>query len=91
VQLTLVLAPANAAGVLGIGSGNQSLPIPSATCQVQILPIAPDLFPIQTSAAGSWTASFVVPPGLPADLFGQAALVDGAGLIVSNPLRAHVQ
>jgi hypothetical protein len=90
VQLTLVLAPANSAGVLGIGTGNFSAPIPSAACQVQILPVAPDLIPIQTGASGSWSASFTVPPGLPADVFGQIAIVDGAGFVVSNPIQTHV-
>lgn len=91
VQVTLSLAPSNAAGVFGIGSGSFSAPIPSAACQVQILPIAPDLLNIQTTGSGSWTATFTVPPGLPADLFAQAALVDGSGFVVSNPLQAHVQ
>jgi hypothetical protein len=91
VQVTLILAPASAAGVLAIGSGTFSLPIPSAACQVQILPIAPDLLNLQTSASGSWTASFTVPAGLPTDLFTQTAIVDGAGFVVSNPLQVHIQ
>jgi hypothetical protein len=90
VQLDLILAPVNSAAVLGIGTGTMSLPIPSQACQVQILPVFPDLIPFTTSSTGTWTASFVVPPGLPPDLFGQVAVVDGGGFVVSNPLQVHI-
>jgi hypothetical protein len=90
VQLNLLLAPVNSAGYLGIGTGNQSFPIPSATCQVQILPVASDLVPFTTSATGTWVTSAQIPPGLPPDLFVQVALVDGVNLVVSNPVRIHI-
>jgi hypothetical protein len=90
VQLDLLLAPFTI-GVLGIGAGSQSLPFPSAQCQIQILPLwAPDLFTFATTPAGTWTLSFVLPPGLPPDLFFQAAVVDTNGLIVCNGLQAHI-
>ena len=32
----------------------------------------------------------VLPPGLPSDLFFQAAVVDTNGIIVCNPLQMHI-
>ncbi|HZN39267.1 MAG TPA: hypothetical protein VFD82_10720 [Planctomycetota bacterium] len=90
VQLNLILAPLTI-GVLGIGSSNASVPFPSPACQIQILPLwAPDLFGFVTTPAGTWTLSLVLPPGLPSDLFFQAAVVDTNGIIVANPLQMHI-
>lgn len=94
VQVNLVLAPFTV-GVLGIGAANVSAPFPSPTCQIQILPLwAPDLFGFATTPSGTWTLPLVLPTGLPPDLFFQVALIDAGGpggLIVSNPLQAHIQ
>jgi hypothetical protein len=93
VQLDLVLAPFTV-GVLGLGASDVSAPVPSASCPVQILPLwAPDLFGFVTTASGAWTAPLFLPAGLPPDLYFQVALIDAGGpggLIVSNPLRAHI-
>jgi hypothetical protein len=90
VQLDMLLAP-YAIGVLGIGASTVSLPFPSPACQIQILPLwAPDLFSFVTTPAGTWTLPLVLPPGLPSDLFFQAAVVDTNGIIVGNPLQMHI-
>ena len=76
--------------MLGIGASSVSYPFPSASCQIQILPLwAPDLFPFATTPGGTFTLPIVLPPGLPADLFFQAAVVDTNGIIVGNPLQMH--
>ena len=90
VQLELRLAPFSI-GVLGIGSSNVSFPFPSPACQIQILPLwAPDLFAFATTAAGTWTLPLVLPPGLPSDLFFQAAVIDTNGIVVGNALQMHI-
>jgi hypothetical protein len=90
VQLNLLLAPYSI-GVLGIGSGSVSYPFPSQACQIQVLPLwAPDLFTFATTPGGTWTLPLVLPPGLPSDLFFQAAVVDTNGIIVGNPLQMHI-
>jgi hypothetical protein len=91
VQLNLLLAPGSSPGVLAIGSGTGTQAFPSAACQVQILPLFPDLLPFTTTPAGTWSPSFGVPPTMPVDLFAQTAIVNGAALVVSNPLLVHVQ
>jgi hypothetical protein len=89
-QLRLILAPPSATVVIAIGFGTAAAPIPSPTCQVQVLPIDPNLQFFTT--AGAWTLSVTVPPIPPQDLYAQAAVVDAGGaLVVSNPLQVHVQ
>ena len=90
VQLDLLFAPFSI-GVLGIGSSNVSFPFPSPACQIQILPLwLPDLFAFATTPAGTWTLPIFLPPGLPSDLYFQAAVVDTNGIIVGNPLQMHI-
>ncbi len=89
-SLDLILAPINAPGIFAIGLGNQALPIPSATCQVQISPLSTNLFAITTTPTGTFNLTVPLPPGLPSgDLFGQMAIVDGTNVILSNPVQMH--
>jgi hypothetical protein len=91
VQLDLILATPLVTLALGIGYSNIAAPVPSASCQVQILPIDPNILFFATSAAGTWTLSVTVPTIPPQDFFVQTAVVDPAGLVLSNPVQIHVQ
>lgn len=92
VYLNSILGPPVTTLVLGIGTGTLSAPVPSALCQVQILPIDPNLQFFTTNLAGGWVLPVTVPAIPPQDLFVQTAMVDaGGGLVLSNPLQVHVQ
>lgn len=90
VQFDLALAPANSFGAFALGSGNTSVPFPSPACQAQIVPADPNLMFFATTATGTWTATFQVPPGFVLDVYCQVGVFDGPTLLVSNPVQAHV-
>jgi hypothetical protein len=89
-QVSLLTAPPNAPGVIAPGTGNGSLPVPSTFCQIQINPFTLDLLPFTTDAGGRFNVNAGIPPGFPTgDIYLQAAMLDGANLLLSNPLQAH--
>lgn len=92
-KVDLVLGPASTSGLLGLSTGNVSIPFPSASCQIQIMPsptVLPALVAFTTDAAGAWILLAAIPPGFPpADLYLQAAFSGSGGLFLTNPVQAH--
>jgi len=84
-------APGVTFGLLAVGFGNGTLPVPSPSCQVQINPVVV-ASGFVTSGLGEFDFLLALPPGfLPIDLFFQAGVIDGAAFAVSNPLQMHMQ
>lgn len=87
----LRFAPANAIGLLAAGAADGTFPFPSVTCAAQIVPVFYTAG-LVANASGDFYTYFALPVGtLPNDIYFQVALLDGASLLVTNPVRMHVQ
>lgn len=92
ITLELLNAPRSAFGLLLVGLGPFSIPLPSAACPIQVLPVTVTLG-FTTDPAGAARFPLPVPVGLPpADFFFQIGVLDGTtAAVVSNPLEVHLR
>jgi hypothetical protein len=89
VGLHLRSAPSGSFGLLAGGFGNGVVPLPSAACPVQIVPVL-FTFGFSAGTAGEFNHSLTLPATIqPLDAYFQVGALDGTGFVVSNPLLMH--
>lgn len=93
VTLNLINGPPGAFGLLILGLSNAAAPLPSVSCQLQILPPAPGgVAAFTADMNGDFAWPLPLPMGLlvPFDAFFQVGLLDGSAAVVSNGLQVHI-
>jgi hypothetical protein len=95
VTLRVINGPGGAPGVFAFGLGTGSVSI-APGCAIQILPLLGFVVPIGLSGTGSGqgigSMPLQIPPGAgPADIYFQTALIENLSIVLTNPLRMHIQ
>jgi hypothetical protein len=91
VGVHLRSAPGVSFGLLAGGFGTGVVPVPSAACPVQVVPVF-FTFGLFTGGSGEFDLSIALPAVFaPIDVYFQTGVLDGTGFVVSNPLQMHAR